>query len=179
MKKGPMNPVRREAAWTYRVVITLFAAAVIVEIFLAGLGVFRAMPGDNKPVSHETFDAKFDAHAALGGVLIGGSLLLFIVILVAWTGLRSIGATFGLAVLTFVQMILGGAGEDAPVAGAFHAINALLILGLSVFLTVRAWRGNLLTPPAQLRRTAPPPAAAPSPSDPRSSRYRGRTGTSA
>jgi hypothetical protein len=74
-----------------------------------------------------------------------------IVILVAWTGPRSIGATFGLAVLTFVQRILGVAGEDAPVAGAFHAITALLILGLSLSLTSRAWRGSLLIPPSQLR----------------------------
>lgn len=83
-----------------------------------------------------------------------------IVILVAWTGRRSIGATFGLAVLTVVQGILGGAGEDSPVAGAFHAVNAFLILGLSVFLTLRAWRGNLLIPASQLRGTgAPPPPA--------------------
>ncbi len=86
---------------------------------------------------------------------IGGSLLLLIVILVAWAGPRSIGATFGLAVLTFAQMTLGRGGEDAPVAGAFHAINALLILGLSLFLTSWAWHGNLLIPPSQLRGTAP------------------------
>jgi len=174
-----MNPVRHAAAWTYRVLITLFAAAVIVEVFLAGLGIFRAMPGDDKPVSHETFEDKFDAHAAIGGFLIGGSILLLIVILIAWTGLRSIGATFGLAVLTFVQMILGGAGEDAPVAGAFHAINALLIVGLSLFLTWRAWRGNVLIPPAQMRRTTPPPAAAPSTSAPKSSRSQAGSGASA
>jgi hypothetical protein len=156
-----MNPVRQGAAWIYRILITLFAAAVVVEFFLAGLDIFRAMPGEHQPVSHDTFEDKFGAHAGLGWFLIGGSLLLLIVILVAWTGPRSIGATFGLAVLTFVQRILGSAGEDAPVAGAFHAINALLILGLSLFLTSRAWRGNLLIPPSQLRGTAPPPQPAP------------------
>jgi hypothetical protein len=152
-----MNSVRQGAAWIYRILITLFAVAVVVEFFLAGLGIFRAMPGEHQSVSSDTFGAKFDVHAALGAFLIGGSILLLIVILVAWTGPRSIGATFGLAVLTFVQMILGGAGDNAPVAGAFHVINALLILGLSLFLTARAWRGNLLTPPSQLRGTAPPP----------------------
>ncbi len=145
---GRMNAVRQGAAWIYRVLITLFAAGVVVEFFLVGLGIFRAMPADDASVTHDTFDDRFTVHAALGGILAGGSLLLLIVILVAWTGPLSIGATFALAVLTFVQMILGGAGEDAPVAGAFHAINALLILGLSGFLTVRAWRGNLLIPPS-------------------------------
>ena len=152
-----MNPVRQGAAWTYRILITLFALAVVVEFFLAGLGIFRAMPGDRTPVSHETFSGKFDPHATLGWVLGGGSLLLLIVILVAWAGPRLIGATFALAVLTFVQGLLASAGDNAPVAGAFHVVNALLILGLSVFLTAWAWRGNLLIPPTKLQGTVPPP----------------------
>jgi hypothetical protein len=151
-----MNSVRQGAAWTYRILITLFAVAVVVEFFLAGLGIFRAMPGEHAPVSHETFSGKFDPHAALGWVLGGGSLLLLIVILVAWAGLLLIGGTFALAVLTFVQGLLAGAGDSAPAAGAFHVINALLILGLSVFLTARAWRGNLLIPPSKVRGTVPP-----------------------
>ncbi len=156
-----MNRVRQGTVWIYRILITLFAAAVVVEVFLAGLGIFRAMPGEDESVSHETIEDKFDAHAALGDFLGGGSLLLLIVILIAWTGPRSIGATFALAVLTVVQGILGGAGEDAPIAGAFHAVNAFLVLGLALFLALRAWRGNLLIPPSQLRGTAPPPPPAP------------------
>jgi len=152
-----MNPIRRGAAWIYRILITLFAAAVVVEFFLAGLGIFRAMPGEEEPISHETFEDDFAAHSGLGWYLVPGSLLLLIVILVAWTGPRSIIATFGLVVLAVVQSILGGAGEDAPVAGALHVINALLIMGLAGFLTLRSWRGNLLIPPSQLQEVAPPP----------------------
>ena len=152
-----MNRVRQGAAWVYRILITLFAVAVVVEFFLAGLGVFRAMPGEDQPVSHATFDEKFDAHAGLGWSLSGVSLLLLIAILVAWAGPRAIGATLALAVLTFVQPSLASAGEDAAVAGAFHAINALLILGLSWFLTARAWRGNLLISPSRLPGTTPQP----------------------
>jgi hypothetical protein len=135
--------------------------AVVLEFFLAGLGIFRAMPGEEESLSHETVEDNFNVHADLGWYLVIGTLLLLIVILAAWTGPRSIGATFALAVLTVVQMRLGGAGEDAPVAGAFHAVNALLILGLSLFLTFWAWRGNLLIPPSQLRGTARPPRPAP------------------
>lgn len=153
-----MNSIRQGAAWVYRILITLFAVAVVVEVFLAGLGVFQAMPGEDLPVSHTTFADKFDAHTELGWSLFLGSLLLLIAILLAWTGPRSIGATFVLAVLTFVQTSLASAGEDAPVAGAFHAFNAILILGLAVFLTAGAWRGNLLVPPSQpLGRRSPPP----------------------
>lgn len=135
--------------------------AVVVEIFLAGLGIFRTMPGEDKSVSHQTIEDKFHAHAGLGDFLAGASLLLLILILIAWPGRRSIGATLALAALTFVQGILGGTGDSAPVAGAFHAVNAFLILGLSLFLTMRAWRGQLLIPPSQLRGSASPPPPAP------------------
>jgi Family of unknown function (DUF6220) len=145
------SSVRQGAAWIYRILIALFAAAVVVEIFLAGLGIFRAMPAEDKSVSHETIEHKFDTHAALGDFLAGGAVLLLILILIAWTGRRSIGATFALVVLTFVQGILG----------AFHAINAFLILGLSLFLTWRAWRGQLLIPPSQLPASPSPPRPAP------------------
>ena len=145
-----MSSVRRGAAWIYRILIALFAVAVVVEIFLAGLGIFRAMPGEDESVSHETIEHKFDTHAGLGDFLAGGSLLLLILILIAWPGRRSIGATLALALLTVVQGILGGTGDSAPVAGAFHAVNAFLILGLSLFLTWRAWRGQLLVSPSQL-----------------------------
>jgi hypothetical protein len=33
-----MDSVRRGAAWLYRILIALFAVAVVVEIFLAGPG---------------------------------------------------------------------------------------------------------------------------------------------
>jgi hypothetical protein len=151
-----MSSIRQGAAWIYRILIALFAIAVVVEIFLAGLGIFRAMPGEDESVSHETIEHKFDAHAALGDFLGGGAVLLLILILIAWTGRRSIGATFALAVLTFVQGILGGTGDSAPVAGAFHAINAFLILGLSLFLARQAWRGQLLVPSSQLPAQAGP-----------------------
>lgn len=111
----------------------------------------------SKPVWHEAFGGKFGVLAAVGGFLTGWLLLLLIAVLIARTGLRLLGATFGLAVLAFAGAALG---EDAPVAGAFHAVNAVLVLGIALFLTVRAWRGNLLIPRAQLRRTAPAPKPA-------------------
>ena len=154
-----MSTGRQAAAWTYRVLITLFAAAVIVEVLAQGWASSVRCRARTSRSRTKRFDGKFGVHTAIGGFLTGCSLLLLIAILIAQTGLRSIGATFGLAVLTF-EAALGGAGEDAPVGGAFHAVNAVLVLGLVLFLTVRAWRGNLLIPPAQLRRTAPAPMPA-------------------
>ena len=153
-----MGGVRRGAAAIYKVLIALFPAAVVVQIFFAGLGIFSALPEEDQSVTSEAFEDEFELHSALGFFLLLASLLLFILILIAWTGPRSIGATFGLFVLVVVQMVLAWTGEDAPGIAALHAVNALIILGLSGFLARSAWRGNLLVPPSQLQRTAPPPA---------------------
>ncbi len=90
-----MSTVRHAAAWTYRVLIALFAAAVIVEVLAAGVGVFGAMPGEDKPVSHGAFGDKFAVHAAIGGFLVGCSLLLLIAILIAQARPLQTGATSG------------------------------------------------------------------------------------
>jgi Family of unknown function (DUF6220) len=155
-----MQGVRRGAAAIYKYLIALFAVAVVVQIFLAGLGIFGALPEEGESVTSERFDDKFEPHSALGFFLLLGSLLLLILILIAWTGPRSIGATFGLFALVVVQMILAWTGEDAPGIAALHPVNALVILGLSGFLARSAWRGNLLVPPSELRGAAPPPAPA-------------------
>jgi hypothetical protein len=151
-----MGGVRRGAAAVYKVLIAVFAAAVVVQIFLAGLGIFGARPDEGESVTQDKFEDELSVHGDVGWFLFLGSLLLLIVILIAWTGPRSIGATFGLVVLIFFQFIWAGIGGWA---GGLHAANALLILALSSFLAWRAWRGNLLIPPSQLGAASPPPPA--------------------
>jgi hypothetical protein len=153
-----MQAVRRGAAAIYKVVIALFVAAVVVQFFFAGAGAFGVSPDEDETFSQSQFEDKFELHSGLGWFLTLASLLLLILILIAWTGPRSIGATFGLFVLMIVQNILS-AGDRW--VGAFHPINGLLILGLSAFLARQAWRGNLLTPPSELRGMQPPAAPAP------------------
>jgi hypothetical protein len=143
-----MGGVRRGAAAVYKVLIAVFAAAVVVQFFLAGLGIFGARPEEGESVTQDKFEDEMSVHGDVGWFLFLGTLLLLIVILIAWTGPRSIGATFLLAVLAFIQMALPSGGD---VVAALHPVNAVVILSLALFLTWRAWRGNLLTPPSQLR----------------------------
>jgi hypothetical protein len=157
-----MQAVRRGAAAIYKVLIVIFAAAAVVQFFLAGLGIFGAIPEEDGSTTAERWEDKIDPHVAVGHILQMGSLLLLLLILIAWTGPRSIGATFALAVLLILQIILAAVGEDTPAIGALHVINALLILGLSWFLAWRAWRGNLLVLPSRAA-TAPPPPPPPAP----------------
>jgi hypothetical protein len=149
-----MNAVRSGAAWLYRILISIFAVLVPLQFFFAGAGIFRAEPGEGESVSHDTFEDKFELHAATGHLLfIPGVFLLLIFILIAWTGPRSIGATVGLGVLLFIQILLPSAGDWIA---ALHPVNALLILFLTWFLAWRAWRGNLLIPPSRLAAPAGP-----------------------
>jgi hypothetical protein len=154
-----MRAVRNAAAWIYRILISIFAVLVPLQFFLAGFGIFDAIPEEDGQTTASTWEDKIDAHAGLGHILQMASLLLLVLILIAWTGARSIGATFALAVLLILQIILAAAGEDAPFVGGLHPVNGLLILGLTWFLAWRAWRGNLLVPPSELaaRGTSPPP----------------------
>jgi hypothetical membrane protein len=132
--------IQRGAYQLWRILIALLALAAITQFFLAGVGVFGA--------------DSFDAHAAVGHLmLLPGSVLLLILGLVYW---RERWVWIGSLVLgldLFLQAILGGVGEDEPWVGAFHPVNALVVLGISAYLARRAWGLGM----------GPRPAAAPAP----------------
>ncbi len=126
---------------TYKYVIALFVIAVIVQIFLAGLGIFGAVEEIAAGgIDEEGFDDEIGAHAALGHLLWFASILIFLISLGARLGRNRILLTLALPVLGFLQIVLAAAGEDAPVVGALHPVNALLMLGLAGYLAYGAWR---------------------------------------
>jgi peptidoglycan/LPS O-acetylase OafA/YrhL len=112
----------------------LFAGLLVVQFFLAGLGVFTT-------VHDKQFkDSNFDAHATLGSLLVLVALLIVLVALVGrWS--RRVTQTSGLLFgLMIVQMLLAGFGaDDAPVLGGLHVVNALVIVGVT-FVLVRESR---------------------------------------
>ncbi len=57
--------------------------------------------------------------------------------------------TLGLLGLVIVQVLLAWFGEEIPVIGALHPVNAFLIFGFSGWLAMTAWRGEptLARPP--------------------------------
>lgn len=133
-----MVQLRRWAGTGYRYLMPLFVAAVVVQFFLAGAGVFRAKRGADE---HLFESSSFDAHRALGDVLLPGSLLLLLLIVIAWSDRRTIVHTAVLFLLTAIlQPVLSGLGEDSPWVAALHAVNGLVILALASLLAHRAWR---------------------------------------
>ena len=105
-------------------------AAVLVQFFFAGIGIFGEEPWGEEA---------FTPHILTGLLAVPTSLVLLILAAVsAFTGnLR--GRTVGMAALLFVlliaQVLLGGLAQDiSPFLAALHPVNALVLLGLSFHL---------------------------------------------
>ena len=128
-----MAGVRRGATAILRFYIPLYVVAVIVQIFLAGEGIF----GIKKGVKLD--DQKtLDPHRGLGFFLtIPGALLMLILALLAWHPDRRIRrATIALPFILFGQNLLANAGRWG---GAFHPLLAFVILGMLGWLAGMFW----------------------------------------
>lgn len=128
-----MTGVRNGARVVLRYFAPLYVVAIIVQIFLAGEGIFGIKAGP-KLDDQKTLDA----HRGLGFILADpGALLLLIVALLAWHPDKRVRIiSIVLPFLLFIQGILGGAGRWG---GAFHPLNAFLILALFGVLSRRLW----------------------------------------
>jgi len=126
---------RKGAFGLYRVLIALYTLVVVVQIFLAGLGIYGA---DGAPTDDDA-SSTLDPHRFVGHILTQPvALLILIVALIARPGRKIISLTVALFVLGIVQVALGIAGEGTPFLGGLHAVNAILVLGLAATLTVKA-----------------------------------------
>ncbi len=133
-----MTAVRNGAWVTLRWVTALYFVGVIVEFFLVGYGLFHMKHG-------ATIDAakSLDAHRGVGFLLTDVlSILMLILVLLAWPSGRLLASWIVLAVLSFVQGILAGVGYNHWVVGMFHPVNALILLGLSAHLARYAWKNK-------------------------------------
>jgi hypothetical protein len=137
-----MAGVRRVARSILKWFSALYVVAIIVQVFLAGEGIFglnniKHSDDCDKAAAHCIANSKtLDPHRALGFFLtMPGALLFLIVALLAWHPIKRIRTVSIIApILTFVQMILPGLGRWG---GAFHPLNAILVLGLFGWLAYR------------------------------------------
>jgi hypothetical protein len=134
-----VKSIRRGAATAQRYLVSLYFLGVITQFFLVGLGLFGMKPGNTIEDAHS-----LNAHREFGWALTEfGGLLLLSATLLAWQKpLRSrVGLYVVLCLLGFpLQPLLAIGGEHHPLVGMFHPVNALVLLGLSGFLTRRAWK---------------------------------------
>ncbi len=121
--------------------LLLFLVAGLVQIFLAGAGVFDI---NGQKVEDAT---SFDPHRTLGFAMGGLAVALVVLALVAGAGVRTIVVTLVVALLAnVVQSLLAVWGEDSAVLGGLHALDGLASLGLAGFLFGEA-RERAASPP--------------------------------
>jgi hypothetical protein len=112
--------MRSGVTTAYHGLALLIAAGVVVQVFLAGLGIFGA--------------ESFDAHESFGWMLHTAAVVLFLLALLGPRTRRTIGLAFGLLVLMTVQIMLVGARDDTPWLAALHPVLALFVLGLALHI---------------------------------------------
>ncbi len=133
----------------------LYVVAIIVQIFLAGEGIFRMSVIKNsddcdKGAAHCVSNSTtLDAHRGLGFFLtMPGALLFLIIALLAWhpdTRVRIVSIVA--PILAFLQLVLAGIGGYV---GGLHPVNAVLVLALFGWL---AW--TLFKHPQEVAATEP------------------------
>ena len=109
-------------AAAHRAIQSLAMALIAAQFFLAGAGAFGA--------------TGFDAHKTVGSVLVLVALLALIAAALARRLVGHAAAFFGVTVL---QLVLGTVGADEPWVGAFHGLNAAVVMGVGGSLASRAW----------------------------------------
>ncbi len=142
-----MRAVRRGANQIYRVLIALFFIACLVQIFLAGRGVFgiRSSTTYRKPGDFFDHQHSLTPHRALGFILGFAAILMLLLTLIAWNK-AILPWTLALALLAFLVQSLT-AIPSHPWIAAFHPLAGITILAISGWLAHNAWR----------RKTAPDP----------------------
>ena len=141
-----MPAARRTSRAILRYFVPLYALAVVVQIFLAGEGIFGA---EGSP-TNDDMSATLNAHRDFGYVLAEpGAFLLLVVALFAWLpNKRERWLSVALPFVLWIQLPL----TLSRWSGAFHPLNAFVILGLLGFLSRALWQapaGQLEAPEAQ------------------------------
>lgn len=121
-----MRSIARSA---HLVVALLLVAGLVVQIFLAGLGVFRGAES-------------FANHRDFGYTLELLPLVLLLLGLVAGLGRRAALLAAGIFGLFLLQSVFVGLRADMPEVAALHPVNGFLITFLSIVLARDAWLGR-------------------------------------
>jgi uncharacterized membrane protein AbrB (regulator of aidB expression) len=111
--------------YAFLALAVLFVAGVAYQVFLAGMAVF----GAGQWANHVDF-----------GYLV--TLIPVLLILAAWlarAGRPTIWLTVATLVVAQVQTFLPWFRDDVPWISALHPVNAMVIFGLGVVVTRRAW----------------------------------------
>lgn len=126
---------RTYARRTFPFIAGLFAACTVIQVFLAGLGVFDS-------------PASFVTHREFGYTFGWLTLLLLVAALVGRMPRRFVGASVLLLVLFSLQSVFVAVRADMPQLAALHPVNGFAILALAGITTWASWPHRRVTMPA-------------------------------
>jgi hypothetical protein len=122
--------IRTGARTALAILAGVFAVLLLIQVFLAGLGVFD---GPERFATHRDFGY-------------GISLLIIVMIVLSIVG-RGPARLIGLSVLLEVQILLQSVfivmRADNPQVAALHPVNGVLMLVVSLVLAREAWAARL------------------------------------
>jgi hypothetical protein len=117
------------ARTAFPVVAGLFVACGVLQVFLAGIGVFDARTG-------------FEAHRYFGYLFGWLTIILLVLALAGRLGRTLIGLSVLLIVLFALQSVFIALRADAPQIAALHPVNGFAILAAGVVATRISWRAR-------------------------------------
>jgi hypothetical protein len=146
----------------FRYWLWVLLAMVVLQIAFAGYGAFStADKVSDGSVDEKSYEDSFGLHIGFGYLVLLAGLVTLILALVARPGRQRVLHSLVIFVLLIVQVLLAWTGAAVPgVFGALHPLNAFLILGAVLALTMREWRGDGMGR-ATPEPVAPPPSATP------------------
>lgn len=130
-----MSMVRSAARSAFPFVAGLFAVCAIIQVFLAGLGVF------DDPAS-------FVTHRDFGYMISLLPIVLVVLALVGGMPRRYAGLSALLFVLFIFQSVFVQARESMPALAALHPLNGFLILAIGILLAWQSWQARTANVPA-------------------------------
>lgn len=134
-------PDRTRAGTALAAVAWLFAACVIVQVFLAGLGVFDS-------------PSAFETHRNFGYTF-GLLTLVMVIISVAGRLPRRLVGLSALSLLQFfLQSVFIAVRADMPAVAALHPVNGVLLLVVAITIGRLAWTARPVTRPTDAPREA-------------------------
>lgn len=129
----------------YRVWVTILTAAVVLQIFFAGYGLFdgiHKLDKDGSTIDQDSLDSSMGPHLGLGYLIFLGALVL-LVISFGTRDRRRVYRALGVVGLVALQIVLAWGGSGAPyIAGGLHPLNAFVILAFMGSITYREWKGR-------------------------------------
>ena len=121
--------VRSAARSAFPFVAGLFAVGAIIQVFLAGLGVFDD-------------ERAFLTHRDFGYMLSLLPIVMAVLALVGGLPRRFAGVSALLFVLFILQSVFVAARGSMPAIAALHPLNGFLILGLGILLAWQSWQAR-------------------------------------